>query len=67
MKKEWTGVLVLLLPSDEFETKKETISVYKRFWALIKPHKSILTQALFGALLYTVLGLANFNLHSKNN
>lgn len=57
-EKEWTGVLVLLLPSDEFETKSETVSVYRRFWALIKPHKSILIQALFGALIYTILGLS---------
>lgn len=57
-EKEWTGVLVLLLLSDEFETKSETVSVYRRFWALIKPHKSILIQALFGALIYTILGLS---------
>lgn len=57
-EKEWTGVLVLLLPSDEFEKKSEKVSVYKRFWELIKPHKSILIQALFGALIYTILGLS---------
>jgi len=57
-EKEWTGVLVLLIPSDKSEGKSEKISIYRRFWALIKPHKFILIQALFGALIYTILGLA---------
>ncbi|PTT00482.1 peptidase C39 [Pedobacter sp. HMWF019] len=57
-KKEWTGALVLLLPSDDFETGNEKASVYGRFWNLIRPHKAILIQALFGAIVYTVLGLS---------
>ncbi|MGN8070663.1 peptidase domain-containing ABC transporter [Mucilaginibacter sp. SG564] len=57
-KKEWSGALVLLLPSEEFETGNEKKSVNGRFWNLIKPHKSILIQALFGAVIYTILGLS---------
>jgi ATP-binding cassette subfamily B protein len=57
-KKEWTGTLVLLLPSEEFQTGNEKKSVQGRFWNLISPHKSILLQALFGAIVYTVLGLS---------
>jgi len=57
-KKEWSGTLVLLLPSEEFETGNEKKSVNGRFWTLIKPHKSILIQALFGAVIYTILGLS---------
>ncbi|WPU93253.1 peptidase domain-containing ABC transporter [Mucilaginibacter sabulilitoris] len=57
-KKEWTGTLVLLLPSDEFETGNQKKSVQGRFWNLIRPHKSILFQALFGAVVYTILGLS---------
>lgn len=55
--KEWTGVLVLLLPKDDFVESNDKISVYKRFWELVKPHKSIWIQALFGALVYTIIGL----------
>lgn len=55
---EWTGVLVLILPSDNFIEKNEKVSVYKRFWELVRPHKKILIQALFGALLYTIIGLS---------
>jgi len=57
-KKEWTGALVLLLPSEEFKTGNEKVSVPGRFWNLIRPHKSILIQALFGAIVYTILGLS---------
>lgn len=57
-KKEWTGVLILLLPDDNFKTGNEKVSVSKRFIELIKPHKSILLQVLFGAIIYTILGLS---------
>ncbi|WP_300689362.1 peptidase domain-containing ABC transporter [Chryseobacterium sp.] len=56
--KIWTGVLVLLEPNQYFEQKNEKTILYKRFWNLIQPHKSILIQALLGALVYTILGLS---------
>lgn len=54
----WTGVLILLEPNEYFEQKDEKTSLYKRFWNLVQPHKSILIQALLGALVYTILGLS---------
>ncbi|MCT7904750.1 Lactococcin-G-processing and transport ATP-binding protein LagD [Candidatus Ornithobacterium hominis] len=56
--KEWTGVLILLEPNEYFEQKDERTSIYRRFWNLVKPHKSILLQALIGAVVYTILGLS---------
>lgn len=56
--KIWTGVLILLEPNEYFEQKDEKTSIYKRFWNLVQPHKSILIQALLGALVYTILGLS---------
>ncbi|MDH5032273.1 peptidase domain-containing ABC transporter [Chryseobacterium cucumeris] len=56
--KIWTGVLILLEPNEYFEQKDEKTSLYKRFWNLVQPHKSILIQALLGALVYTILGLS---------
>lgn len=56
--KEWTGVLVLLLPKEDFTTGNEKISVSKRFWFLLKPHKFVLIQALAGAIIYTLLGFS---------
>ncbi len=55
---EWTGVLVLLIPSESFSEGNEKTSIYQRFWLLIKPHKFILIQAFFGAIIYTLLGFS---------
>jgi len=57
-KKEWTGVLVLLLPNESFEQGNDKISIFKRFWFLLKPHKGVLLQAFIGALVYTLLGFS---------
>ena len=58
-QKNWSGVLVLLLPDEGFVTGNKKTSNSKRFWQLIKPHGSIMVQALFGALVYTILGLTS--------
>lgn len=57
-KKQWTGVLILLLPDAQFRTGNERTSVLTRFWQLARPHRSIMLQALVGAILYTLLGLS---------
>ena len=54
----WTGVLIIMAPGADFQPKNEKISVFSRFIFLLAPHRSILTQALFGAVIYTVLGLS---------
>ena len=55
---EWTGVLVILQPNETFKKGNDKISVYKRFWFLLKPHKFVLAQAFFGAIVYTLLGFS---------
>jgi len=55
---EWTGVLVLLLPKEEFTPANQKVSVLKRFWFLLKPHKFVFLQALIGAIIYTLLGFS---------
>ncbi len=57
-KKIWTGVLILLLPGEAFEKGTTKESATARFWKLILPHRSVMVQSLFGALIYTVIGLA---------
>lgn len=57
-KEMWSGVLLLIAPGEHFEKGNNKISVGMRFWHLLKPHKSILFQALFGAIVYTILGLS---------
>ncbi|RAV29607.1 peptidase domain-containing ABC transporter [Sinomicrobium soli] len=57
-EKEWTGVLVLLMPDDGFSEGNEKVSSLKRFWFLLRPHKFVLLQAFFGALVVTLLGFS---------
>jgi ATP-binding cassette, subfamily C, bacteriocin exporter len=56
-KEMWTGVLVLLMPNDEFKATNQKVSTWKRFWFLVKPHKGVMFQSLIGAVIYTLLGL----------
>lgn len=55
---KWSGVLMLLLPSEDFVKRNEKISNFKRFMLLLAPHKNVLIQCLIGAIFYTVLGLS---------
>lgn len=57
-QKIWSGVIVLLLPGDDFVTGKQKTSNAIRFWQLIQPHTAMMIQALIGALMYTLLGLS---------
>ena len=57
-RQKWTGVLVLLLPGDDFTAGTEKISLERRFIYLLMPHKSVLLQVLVGAIFYTILGLS---------
>ena len=54
----WTGVVILLAPGSFFQPKNEKVSIFSRFLFLLRPHKNILIQALFGAIVYTILGLS---------
>jgi ATP-binding cassette subfamily B protein len=57
-KGKWSGVLILLLPGEVFQEKNEKISIFKRFMHLLAPHKSVVLASLFGAIIYTLLGLS---------
>lgn len=57
-KKEWTGILVILIPHDSFQTGNSDLSLVGRFFNLIQPHRGILLQLLFGSIIYTILGLS---------
>lgn len=54
----WSGVILLLLPGDNFVKGKQKISNLHRFWKLVQPHSSMLSQAFLGAIVYTLLGLS---------
>lgn len=57
-KLEWTGVLILVVPSADFSPAIERNNTIYQIWELIRPHRNIILLALSGALVYTVLGLS---------
>jgi len=58
-KEKWSGALVLLLPGETFREADTKVSIYKRFIYLLAPHKSVVFASLFGAIIYTILGLSS--------
>lgn len=54
----WSGVLVLLSPSQDFRRGRQRATVARRFWQLVHPHRGIMVQALLGSAVYTLLGLS---------
>ncbi|MEL7600180.1 MAG: peptidase domain-containing ABC transporter [Proteiniphilum sp.] len=57
-EKEWTGILLLIKKEESFQTGKQIQSMMRRFIGLLLPHKALMSQALFGAIIFSVLGLS---------
>jgi len=57
-REEWTGVLILMVPEETFQKGNQKRSPLRNFIDLVRPHQSVMTQALFGAVVYSVLGLS---------
>lgn len=55
----WSGVLMLLVPSEDFKSGNQKVSIFKRFMFLLKPHRGLVTQSLVGAAITTILGLSS--------
>lgn len=57
-QKVWTGVLILMEPEERFQKGNQKTSMTRKFLSLLSPHKSVMLQAVFGALIYSILGLS---------
>ena len=55
--KQWTGVLVLLTPTQKFEKGDHTKNIYRQFFKLLLPQRGLLTNIFFTSLIYTILGI----------
>jgi len=56
--KIWSGVLILLIPNESFRRENLKESSLRQFMQLLKPHRTVMNQALFGAMVFSILGLA---------
>ncbi|WP_033827254.1 peptidase domain-containing ABC transporter [Bacillus andreraoultii] len=55
--KIWTGVLVLMVPTPQFEKGDETKGLFQRFLGFLKPQKKLIAHIFFASLLYTIFGI----------
>lgn len=55
--KLWTGVLILLTPTNAFQKGKETKGLFERFLHLLIPQKKLLINIFFASIIYTILGI----------
>lgn len=55
--KEWTGVMILLVPSVSFKKGKETKSIFERFFSLLLPQKKLVFDIFLASIVITLLGI----------
>lgn len=53
----WTGVLVILAPTQDVRKRTEVEGLFSRFWRLLKPQKSLLWNVIIASIVYTILGI----------
>ncbi len=53
----WLGYLILLVPSEKFETGRETKSIFTRFWKLLLPQKKLVLTIFTASVLITLFGI----------
>jgi len=55
--KEWTGILILMVPKAEFKKGDETKNIFERFWGLLLPQKKLVIDIFIASVVITALGI----------
>lgn len=56
----WTGVLLLMVPTEQFESQEidtKTEGLFWRFWKLLLPQRGLMCQIFLASVIYTLFGL----------
>ncbi|KXY56694.1 peptidase domain-containing ABC transporter [Bacillus cereus] len=56
-KEIWTGVLVLLIPNESFQSRDEEKNTFSRFMFLLKNQQSLLIPVFLSSILITIFGV----------
>ena len=56
--KQWSGIVLILIPSDEFVCANEKKSVLIKFWQMVSPHRKVMALAIMLAVIYAGLGFS---------
>ena len=54
---QWSGVLVLLVPDENFAKGDHTEGLFKRFLNMLIPQKKYIVNVFFASIIYTLLGI----------
>jgi ATP-binding cassette subfamily B protein len=54
----WTGVLVLMVPTPQFQKGDKTQGLFSRFFGMILPHKKLIIHVMLASILITLFGIA---------
>jgi ATP-binding cassette subfamily B protein len=55
--KEWTGVLIIMAPTQQFKKGDFSKSIWSRFFHLLIPQKALVINIFFVSIVVTVLGI----------
>ncbi len=55
---QWSGIVLLLIPSEKFLCGNEKKSVFIRFRRLVRPNRKVMTIAILLAIIYAGLGFS---------
>ncbi len=53
----WTGILILMVPSQSLDKSGNTKGSFGRFFSLLLPHRKTLVLIFFVSMLYTLVGI----------
>src|SRR6266700_2313685 len=56
--KQWSGIVLLLIPSDEFLRLNEKESAFLKCWQMVRPHRRVMALAILLAIIYAGLGFS---------
>ncbi len=56
-KYQWSGVLILLMKSNDFQKEEESKGLFQRFIHLLLPQKKLIIHIFIASLIYTILGI----------
>lgn len=55
--KQWTGILILLVPNAQFKRGDQTQGMFQRFFGLLLPQRNLIVSIFLASLMYTLLGI----------
>lgn len=55
--KIWTGILIIMTPTEEFKKGDYTKGLFSRFMHILKPQKTLMMNIFFSSIVLTLLGI----------